>query len=153
MQFKIFTPALYCSTILLSGCVVLPVPVEPKTTEGMDVGWTQAYIKPNVTTKERIVGRCGQPSAIWVEANLYIYNWTELKGRLLWAVVGYFDAAGGAEDISTRYMLLIQFDKYDRVQRFEMITRPWNKTYGGVLRDWVSHSTDKSSNESVGHTE
>lgn len=153
MQIKIITPALYCLTILLSGCVVLPVPVEPKTTEGKDVGWTQAYIKPNVTTKERIVSRCGEPTAIWTEANLYIYNWTELKGRLLWAIVGYFDAAGGAEDISANYMLLIQFNENDRVQRYELVKRPWNKSYGAALRDWVSQSIDKSSNEAIGYTE
>lgn len=132
---------LLCVLVLQAGCM-LPIPTqEHKVLAGKPVSEEQlAFLDPGVTTQREVVDRLGQPDAIWDEARLYTYHWAMRQGILLWAVGGGYSGAAGMTDLPRNYLLLIQFDEDDRVQRFERAVRPALEPYGEFLEKWVAGS-------------
>jgi outer membrane protein assembly factor BamE (lipoprotein component of BamABCDE complex) len=122
-----------------SGCIMLPIPTaDRKILEGKPVSPEQfAFLSPGVTTKEQVDNRLGKPDVIWEEARVYGYNWVMRSGVLFWAVGGGYSGAAGLADIPSHHVLLIQFDRRDRVRRFESVVRPPLKPYGDFLKEWV----------------
>lgn len=133
---------LFCALIAQAGCILLPIPTqEHKVLAGKPVTEEQlAFIAPNVTSKSEVVARLGSPDVIWEEARLFAYQWEMRQGVLVWAVGAYYSGAAGVTDIPKHYMLLVQFDDRDRVQRFERAVRPPHKSYGDFLKEWVEKS-------------
>lgn len=89
---------------------------------------------PNVTTMQEVLERLGNPTVIWEDARVFVYNWAMRQGIVFWAVYG---GGFGMGDISKHYLLLIQFDEQDRVQRFERAVCPMNRSYSECLTEWV----------------
>lgn len=140
-------PVLFCALVLQTGCVLLPIPVEEgKVLAGKPVSEEQlAFLTPSVTMKNEVMTRLGTPDVIWEEARLFAYNWEMRQGVLLWAVGGHYSGAAGMSDIPKHYVLIIQFDGQDRVQRFDRAVRPPFQSYGDFLKKWVAASDTKSS--------
>jgi hypothetical protein len=140
-----FTPLLLYAMIALNGCVILPIPTPERTVlAGKPVTEEElAFLAPYLTTKKEVIDRLGSPDLIWVEANLFAYNWSIRQGILIWGFVG--STLGDIEEIPKRYVLLIQFDEQERVRHFERAVRPAFKSYGDFLKDWVRDSHKKSS--------
>ena len=147
MRVRMIIPLLLCALISQIGCIVLPLPSqERKVLAGTPVTEEQlVFLAPNVTTKSEVMTRLGSPNVIWEEARLFAYNWEMRQGILIWAVGAYYSGAAGMSDIPKHYMLLIQFDDQDRVQRFERAVRPSYKSYGDFLKEWIGDSNKKSS--------
>lgn len=144
---RMIIPLLFCALISQTGCIVLPIPTqESKVLAGTPVTEEQlAFLTLNVTTKSEVTVRLGSPDVIWEEARLFAYNWVVRQGILVWAVGGGYSGAAGIYDVPKHYMLLIQFDDQDRVQRFERVVRPSFKSYGDFLKEWIGDSDKKSS--------
>lgn len=138
-------PLLFCALISQTGCIVLPIPTqERKVLAGTPVTEEQlAFLVHNVTTKSEVMVHLGSPDVIWEDARLFAYNWVVRQGILVWAVGGGYSGAAGISDIPKPYILLIQFDDQDRVQRFERAVRPSNKSYGDFLKEWIADSDKK----------
>ena len=147
MYARMIIPFLFCALISQTGCVFLPIPTqERKVLAGNPVTEEQlVFLDPNVTTKSEVMTRLGSPNVIWEEARLFAYNWEMRQGILIWAVGAYYSGAAGMLDIPKHYMLLIQLDDQDRVQRFERAVRPPYKSYGDFLKEWIGDSYKKSS--------
>jgi hypothetical protein len=64
-------------------------------------------------------------------------NWVMRSGVLFWAVGGGYTGAAGLADIPSKHALLIQFDRRNRVRRFESVVRPPLKPYGDFHKEWV----------------
>ncbi|MDP3420531.1 MAG: hypothetical protein Q8R61_08150 [Thiobacillus sp.] len=126
-------------TLYLYGCVI-PIPTpENKVLAGTPVTEEQlAFIQLGETTKENVLARLGEPQIVWEDAHIFVYEWEVRHGVLLWAVGAGYSGAFGAIDLRERYVLIIQFDDTDRLQRFERAIRPPLKSYGDFLREWVS---------------
>ena len=126
-------------TTMLSGCVV-PIPTpENKVLAGTRVAEEQlTFIELQETTKDTVLSRLGEPKIIWEDARIFVYEWEERRGVLIWALGGGYSSAFGAADIPARYVLIIQFGDTGRVQRFERTTRPALKSYGDFLREWAN---------------
>lgn len=139
MGMRVTVVFLVCALISQAGCVMLPIPTaERKVLAGTPVAEEQlAFIVPNTTTRSEVVARLGNPDVVWEEARLFVYNWEMRQGILVWAVGAYYSGAAGVADIPKHYMLLIQFDDQDRVQRFERAVRPARETYGDFLKEWI----------------
>lgn len=142
MGIRVTVVFLVCALISQAGCVMLPIPTaERKVLAGTPVAEEQlAFIVPNTTTRSEVVARLGNPDVVWEEARLFAYNWEMRQGILVWAVGAYYSGAAGVADIPKHYMLLIQFDDQDRVQRFERAVRPARETYGDFLKEWIRNS-------------
>jgi len=149
MRVGMIVPLLFCALISQTGCILLPIPAqEYKVLAGTPVTEEQlVFLASNVTTKSEVIDRLGSPDVIWEEARLFVYNWVVRQGILIWAVGGGYSGAAGISDIPKHYMLLIQFDDQDRVQRFERAVRPSYKSYGDFLKEWIGDSDKKSSEE------
>lgn len=149
VRVRKLVPLLFCVLILQSGCIFLPIPVEErKVLAGKPVTEEQlAFLTAGATTKNEVMTRLGTPDVIWEEARLFAYNWEMRQGILLWAVGAYYSGAAGMSDIPKHYVLIIQFDDQDRVRRFDRAVRSPYKSYGDFLKDWVSASDRKSSDE------
>ena len=131
--------------VALRGCVILPIPTPERTVlAGKPVVEEDlAFLTPNLTTKKEVIERLGSPDVIWVEANLFAYNWSMLQGILIWGLGS--GSLSGIEAIPNSYALLIRFDEQDRVIHFERIARPAFKSYGNFLKEWVGDSQKMSS--------
>lgn len=127
---------LLCTWLWLAGCVMVPVPwTEDKVLTGKQVTEEQiSFLTPNVTTMQEVLERLGNPTVIWEDARVFVYNWAMRQGIVFWAVYG---GGFGMGDISKHYLLLIQFDEQDRVQRFERAVCPMNRSYSECLTEWV----------------
>jgi hypothetical protein len=147
MRLRRIMPLLFCVLISLNGCILLPIPTqEYKVLAGTPVTEEQlVFLAPNITTKSEVTARLGSPDVIWEDARLFAYNWVVRQGILIWAVGAGYSGRTGILDIPKRYMLLIQFDEQDRVQRFERAVRPSYKSYGDFLKEWIGDSDKKSS--------
>jgi hypothetical protein len=130
---------LLASALLQSGCIMLPIPTpEKKVLQGKPVTPEQiAFLSPGDTTSAQVVARLGKPDIIWEEARVYAYNWVLRSVVLFWAVGAGGRGAAGLEDLEGRHALLIQFDRHDRVLRYESVVRPPLKSYGDFLKEWV----------------
>jgi outer membrane protein assembly factor BamE (lipoprotein component of BamABCDE complex) len=131
-----------CAVLALAGCVVLPVATrENKVLGGKPVSEKQlAFLAPEVTTKREVLERLGSPNVIWEDARVFAYKWEMRQGILFWVISGYTTGAAGAEDIPKRYVLLVQFDGQDRVERFERAVRPGSMSYGKFIEGWLKRS-------------
>jgi len=150
MCVRVIIPLLFCTLLSQTGCILLPIPTqEHKVLSGTPVTEEQlAFLVRNVTTKTEVTVRLGSPDVIWEDAHLFTYNWVVRQGILVWAVGAGYSGAAGISDIPKHYMLLIQFDDQDRVQRFESAVRPSYKSYGDFLKEWIDDSDKKSSERS-----
>lgn len=151
MGMRVTVVFVVCALISQAGCVWLPIPTaERKVLAGKPVAEEQlAFIVPNTTTRSEVVARLGNPDVIWEDARLFAYNWEMRQGILVWAVGAYYSGAAGVADIPRHYMLLIQFDDQDRVQRFERAVRPARETYGDFLKEWIRNSDKANRGEAT----
>jgi outer membrane protein assembly factor BamE (lipoprotein component of BamABCDE complex) len=122
---------------------MVPVPwTEDKVLTGKQVTEEQiSFLTPNVTTNQEVLERLGNPTVIWEDARVFVYNWAMRQGIVFWAVYG---SGFGTGDIPKQYLLFIKFDEQDRVQRFERAVCPMNRSYSECLTEWV-RSADQTS--------
>jgi hypothetical protein len=123
----------------LSACV-LPLP------ENRDVGRAVTVdpltIKVGETTKDDVVGRLGEPDAIWVDERVFAYKWRHVSLVVLWFVVApNACCVGGGADIATDELLLIQFDTGGVAQRVDRTHRPAGMDLGDFLKAWAKGGT------------
>ena len=127
--------------LVLSSCIVLPIPRDQ--VEGHPVtADPKVVLHAGITTRDEVIARLGQPTAIWEEKRIFAYSWDQVKWAMLWLVGAYSGMAGGVVDLPTHHMLLIQFDENDRVKRVGQVDRPNSEAYGKFLVDWANGAQD-----------
>lgn len=146
---------MFCILFLIAGCVMVPIPTkENKVLAGKPVSEEQlAFLIPKITTKQEVIARLGNPNVIWEDARVFVYNWEMRQGILFWAVGAYYSGGAGLKDIPKHYLLLIQFDEQDHIQRFERAVRPLTQSYIDFLQEWLENAAAKSPPNPQSHTE
>jgi hypothetical protein len=126
---------------------MLPIPItEGKVLAGKPVTEEQlSFIVANITTRQDVIEKLGNPNVIWEDHRVFAYNWDMRQGILFWAVGAYYSGGAGMTDIPKHYLLLIQFDEQDLVQRFERTVRPSSQSYIEFLKEWVNKPVARSS--------
>ena len=137
---------LLCVTLLLNSCVLLPIPTdESKVLAGKPITEEQLTLMiPKVTTQQEVIAQLGNPNIIWEDAHVFVYNWEMRQGVLFWMVGAYYTGAGGMTDIPKHYLLLIQFDEHEHVQRITRAVRPLTMSYIDFLEEWLKGSAAQS---------
>ena len=141
--------ALLALFFLAPGCLFIPVP--ETCVSGEEVTPEElASIEPGKTTKSEIIESLGNPDVLWLDENIFAYNWKTVWAIMPWVIAGGYQAAGGIEEFTKDYVLLIQFGQNDRVARFERLKRSMFTSYGQMLRSWANqkNGTDPSGNKS-----
>lgn len=144
-RFRTFV--LLALLMIWSGCVIIPT-TETKVLSGRRI--TDEQISPTqigVTTKDEIISQLGYPDVFWVEQRIFAYNWKMRQAIIAWAVSNDYQGAFGAAEIGKDYVLLIQFDQNDYVQKFEVTKRSLFESYGDHLIEWVEQSQELPSAE------
>jgi len=132
---------------LVSGCVIIPVP--EKCISGEEITDNElASLKPGTTSKAEIVEMLGKPDVLWIDENIFAYNWKTVWALMPWIVAGGYQAYGGIEELTKDYVLLIQFDHQNRMTRFKVVKRSMFKTYGDLLKNWAEQDDGTSSDNS-----
>ena len=140
--------ALLFSVLLsLTSCVMLPIPTtEGKVLAGKPVTEEQlSFLVANITTRQDVIERLGNPNIIWEDRRVFAYNWDMRQGILFWAVGAHYTGGAGMIDIPKHYLLLIQFDEQYLVQRFERTVRPLSQSYIEFLKEWINNPVAWSS--------
>jgi hypothetical protein len=124
----------------LSACIVLPVPLgEGHISAGREVSReSQGSLSVGSTTRAEVLARLGEPSAVWDDAGVVVYDWDRVQWLLLWMVAGAGRAATGGMELPVHHMLLLQFGAAGILQRAEHAERPAGVGYGAFLRTWAA---------------
>ena len=118
----------------LGGCIPIPVPGGIATSGQEIEDGNLVFLETGVTTRQEVKERLGAPLIVWQDENVLVYEWEKVHLLFLWGGMG----GAGVTGVPTNYVLLLQFDGADRVQRFERTTRPLTETYGTFLRNWIA---------------
>ena len=91
------TLLLFLAGVLLTGCLVVPLPGnEKKVMRGSAVGDGQvAKVEIGLTTRKEVEATLGQPSIIWEDKRVYAYDWDVVKMRWLWMIAAGATGGGG----------------------------------------------------------
>jgi outer membrane protein assembly factor BamE (lipoprotein component of BamABCDE complex) len=122
-----------------NGCLIIPSSME-EPISGRKVSKANLdFVQIGGTTKTEISERLGTPTVFWADKNIFAYNWKMLPWHFFWvAPTGHF----GAENIDEDHILLIQFDRDNLVERFELtVHSPWD-SYGDHLTKWSEKGKD-----------
>ena len=139
MNSRVSIPFLLCLCVWLTGCVMLPFPTsQDRMLAGKQITEEQiSFVTPEITTRQEVLERLGNPRVIWEDARIFVYNWQMRQGVLFFAWGAYYTGGFGMKDIPRHYLLLIRFDEQDRVRRFERAVCPLHRSYADCLREWV----------------
>ena len=131
-------------TLMLAGCVVIPAG-KGTVLDGEPVSEGQLdFLDDPATRQAEVENRLGQPDLVWAEARVYAYHWEIVDGVAVWALPfpGGYGGSVGATGLSSKYVLLIQFDEASRVLRHESRKRPVFDSYGEMIREWVAEDPE-----------
>ena len=95
------------------------------------------FIQIGKTTKAEISDRLGTPTVFWEDKNIYAYNWKMLSATWIWFYGGFL-----AGNIDKDHILLIQFDRSDLVDKFELTVHSSSDSYGEHLTKWSEKGKD-----------
>jgi hypothetical protein len=125
---------------LSAGCLYLPE-TEKKVLRGEQVTQQQRQaIRPGVTTRGEVLGSLGPPDIEWENERVFAYRWEMRQGLLLYAIGGGYDAEAGIIEVPQGYLLLVQFDEFDRVRRVEQLPDKALQSFGKQVRQWAAGS-------------
>jgi len=127
---------IFLSLFIISGCVGYIPTSENKLIAGRQLPENNLkFIKIGITEKKKVVEQIGEPYLIWSLESLYIYSWTVRRG------VFFIIDSGGSDslDVGRQNLLLIQFDKNDRISRYEKTQKPRLTPLGDFMKEWVEN--------------
>ena len=61
--------------LFIHGCVIVPVPLPEKMVSGEKPDESPSFIEIGVTSKAEISDRLGPPVVIWLDENIFVYDW------------------------------------------------------------------------------
>lgn len=116
---------LFFGLLVLWGCAAIIVPSpDDRVMSGRKItSEDTAFIKPGLTTRDEVVQGPGRPDQDFRDLRTIAYSWEVLDAYMPWMLSGHYSAVGGVVEIGKPYLLLINFDRDDRVSKFEIKER------------------------------
>jgi len=113
LQWTLAGTLVMLTLCLLTGCIVLPVPVnyhtqgsrknlKPEDAQGLS---------PGVTTRHEAILRLGEPDQVTEDETQLAYRWEKVYLQVWWAVGGEYSGTGGRCDFGRDYTLELTFDR------------------------------------------
>ncbi len=123
---------------LCQGCVMVPIPASGKTaTCGTRIGKEEThFIITGQTTHAEVIARFGQPFAVCEERAGIAHSWSVNSWNyfVIWPAPELFDYGSLADRDEA---LMFQFDRDDRVERFEFKRLSGNQSVKDTLCQWA----------------
>lgn len=138
--------ALLIVPLLLTGCLVIPIPTGDKVVmSGTRVAADAiGRIEVGVTTRQQVLELIGSPILDWEDERILAYQWDVRKMLILWMLAGGNSAVGGACEVPRHHVLLIQFGPDGRVRRVGRTVRAGAEHLGDHLVEWWNEEGMKS---------
>jgi hypothetical protein len=119
---------LLAAVLPVVGCIYFPTFwTKDKYTQKDLTGFTA-----NISTKDDVFKKFGQPNIVWETEGIYVYKWQKLQG-ILFVGAGY---QGDFAAVQTDKAMFIQFDQDDHVKRIELAAKKSFESYGDFLMRW-----------------
>lgn len=133
MRRVLAVPAVALASLVLQGCLIIPLPPKDRFTEE-----EIASLEVGRTTRAEVIERLGPPSTIWETERVFGYE----RGTwgALWIVAGGGAAVGGhvpANRPGGGCALLLQFDVHERVSRLKTRNAVFAPPCGALMTDWI----------------
>jgi hypothetical protein len=110
--------ALLAAALLVSGCIVLPIPTpEHGRVAGTGEVPLDASFPPGETTREEVLLRLGQPAAVLCGERVLAYHWAVAHGWVLVATGYGYTGVGAVFPIPKSYLVVFRFDDAGRLVR------------------------------------
>ena len=131
-------------SVVLQGCVVIPVPTSEQglasgrgeITEDAAVG-----LEMGKTTRENVLLRFGEPSAVLQDGRVFLYHWATIRGYMFWGIL--YTTEGGVMPIPKDYVFLLEFDDSARLRRFERASLGFFESGPQYVDQWIKGSNRK----------
>jgi hypothetical protein len=121
---------------LLAGCIIVPIPTVDHNychqewgdncsqfrTRGEITKENLQFIVPGLTEKADVLLQLGTPNAVWRDETMFSYEWLMVGGYIFMAIGGGGAPAaiGGSAAWFNTYALVVEFDRKNRVVRFDI---------------------------------
>ena len=112
---------LFCGSLMLSGCLVIPVDQATVGSRDKISEDTIAAFQVGVTTRKDVVLRLGEPDYVTEDERQLQYFWSRIY--MIWAVVGQ-TGNGAVGDVGKKYTLLVTFSPEGLLQQTELVKAP-----------------------------
>ncbi len=119
------------ATLALAACIAVPVPkLEPGIKHGTEIDEGRLVTVVPGARKDDVLALLGPPSVIWVDRDIYGWNWGRANWSLLWATYG----GSGLSDVTIEHWFLVRFDAAGTVVRAEHVRGGILEPDGEILR-------------------
>ena len=107
----------FVASILIGGCVVLPVPVEPRVLEGRPFSESEfASIRLGATTRRDVLGGLGKPTIWLAKQRILVYGLRKVEPvGALWFIGAGYSGTGGLIEGETKEAIFFALDGNDVV--------------------------------------
>lgn len=123
------------SSVLLCGCVAVPVPVNYHTShsrKNVNADELERLV-PGTTTRHEAVLRLGEPDDISADDARLTYRWEKVHLQVWIAYSAGYQGDVGHTDFGRAYALELVFDKEGRLSKSEVQKSNWKTQGGGSL--------------------
>ncbi|MCI0748640.1 MAG: hypothetical protein L0Y58_24795 [Verrucomicrobia subdivision 3 bacterium] len=110
------------ASCLVSGCVIVPVPVNHHTAASRTNVQTDdiLWLVPGQTTREEVLLRLGEPDAVTEDDLSMSYRWEKIRLGLFAAVFAGYGGGSGYSEYARDYTLDLHFDPCGKFERGEV---------------------------------
>jgi hypothetical protein len=121
-------PLLLMLTLLMSGCVVVPIPanrLDPAVRSNV-TPQTVNHLGAGDVSRAEVLLQLGEPDEVSQEERQFRYHTERVKWDVLWLLSGGYSATGGDIEVKKLYDLVLRFD-----DRGKLVEGSW-------LEGWLS---------------
>lgn len=107
----------FLATVFVTGCIALPVPVEPRVLEGRPFADSDlAFVQSGTTTRGDVIGSVGSPMLWLPDQRILVYGLRKVDAvGALWFIGAGYGGAGGLVEGESREALFFALDSHDIV--------------------------------------
>lgn len=99
--------------LFFSSCLIIPLPATKVQGNVSVNSKTIQFLKPNITTREEVLLKLGDPDGVAFQHSILIYRWRVSHALVL--------SEGGADQIAQDRFFLVSFNTDHTVRKFEII--------------------------------
>jgi hypothetical protein len=128
--------------LLLQSCIIIPVPPHRESGRVFITPEMIEFIKPNITKREDVLLKLGEPNGVALHEKVLIYQWLVTKAFV--AVYG-----GGGGDITLSNYFIVSFNNNNTVKKMEIVKHEISKRKKPMIeyiKEWNNDTTSMACN-------
>lgn len=120
---------------MITGCVVVPSCSRKASFGNRITSSDLSFVRAGVTTCDEFTQRFGPPWTNYAELSVSVYYWETVKYH--WAFLSFYPSGGVIVDVPQLHVLVIEFDRDDRVRKQAILKHPGSVTTKELATKWV----------------